>query len=455
MSATKLTLGRKIAIGAGDFGFNLYWQFASLYLLYFYTDGLGLSPAIAGAIYMGALIWDAALDPLIGLVADKTRTRFGRYRPYLIFGAAPLGFIFVLNLMRPFAAHDLAIIFTAVSHVAFRTIYAIVSIPYAALFARITRDSTQRGDLAGFRMIFATLAAVAVAALSLPFAHALGTADDPLRGWTLIGAGYAAIASLMMLLTAWAARGLDSAEPEEQVKSGAADVVRSLLSNRALLVLLGAIVVSSFSSTLFGKNLLYYFKYVVGQEQLGATALTIGALTTALFVPIWGALARFIGKRNIWLCGAVPALIGLILWHVFDGQEPWMLLGCVALQAIGGASYAVALWSMLPDTVEYGEWKSGVRTESLVFGLTVLGQKAALGLGAGVLGFALSAIGYTPNTAQTPETLADLKALMFWVPLAGGLISFALIWLYPINRDNHGAMVEEIATRKLVPIQAE
>ncbi|HVK80928.1 MAG TPA: glycoside-pentoside-hexuronide (GPH):cation symporter [Verrucomicrobiae bacterium] len=449
MSAPTLTLGRKIAIGAGDFGFNLYWQFASLYLLYFYTDGLGLNPAIAGAIYMGALIWDAALDPLIGLVADKTRTRFGRYRPYLIFGAVPLGFIFVLNLMRPFQAHEAAILFTALTHVAFRTVYAIVSIPYAALFARITRDSAQRGDLAGFRMVFATLAAVSVAALSLPFANALGTLEDPLRGWTLIGAAYAVVAALTMWLTAWAAHGLDRVDDEPSVRHRPADVARSLFSNHALLVLLGAVVVGSFCSTLFGKNLLYYFKYVVGEEALGATALTVGALTTALFVPVWSVLLRFIGKRNIWICGAVPGLTGLVLWHLLDGQDPWLLIGCVALQAVGAASYAVGLWSMLPDTVEYGEWKSGVRTESLVFGLTVLGQKAALGLGAGVLGFALTQIGYVPNAVQTPETLADLKALMFWIPLTGGLISLGFICLYPINRANHGRMVEDIAARKL------
>ncbi|MEG0819649.1 MAG: MFS transporter, partial [Brevundimonas sp.] len=107
----------------------------------------------------------------------------------------------------------------------------------------------------------------------------------------------------------------------------------------------------------------------------------------------------------------------------------------------------VCFWSMLPDTVEYGEWRSGVRTESLVFGLTVLGQKVALGLGAGVLGLALTRFGYTPNVAQSPQTLSDIKALMFWAPLAGTLLSASLIWFYPINRRTHAEMVDDIAAR--------
>lgn len=443
----RLTFARKIAIGAGDFGFNLYWQTAGLYLLFFYTDGLGIPAATAGLIYMVALIWDAVLDPIVGIIADRTRTRFGRYRPYFIFGAPLLALAFVATFVGPAYPTVGAVAFAAGAHVLFRTLYAVVSIPYASLFARITRDSAQRGDLAGIRMVFAALGAVGVAALTLPVVQALGTTASPRHGWIILAAAYGVLATIIILGVAWAAKGLDAPgeAPSERLPAGV--VLRSLASNRALLLVLGAVLVSSFASTMFGKNLLYYFKYVVGKPELGSIALAVSALVAVIFVPVWTVVVRFVGKRNTWLIGAVPGLLGLVLWHMADGHGLPMLFGSLALQAFGGASYVVCFWAMLPDTVEYGEWKSGVRTESLVFGLTVLGQKAALGLGAGFLGLLLSHIGYTANVAQTPETLAGIKAMMFWWPFIGGLISLTLIFFYPLDRATHGRMVADIAAR--------
>ncbi|MBW8860589.1 MAG: MFS transporter, partial [Caulobacter sp.] len=210
--APRLTAVRKAAIGVGDFGFNLYWQTAGLYLLFFYTDALDLPAATAGFIYMAALIWDAALDPILGAVVDRTRTRMGRYRPYLLLGAAPLALGFMALFVGPAAPTAGAVAFAAVTHILFRTLYAVVSIPYAALFARITQDSTQRGDMAGVRMVFGTLSAIAVAALTLPVAQALSTPDAPRRGWLIVAAVYGVIAALCLLAVAWAARGLDVAD---------------------------------------------------------------------------------------------------------------------------------------------------------------------------------------------------------------------------------------------------
>jgi GPH family glycoside/pentoside/hexuronide:cation symporter len=300
-------------------------------------------------------------------------------------------------------------------------------------------------------MLFATVGAILVAGGTLPLVHALATPDSPRRGWIVLAAVSGIMAVLTMLLTVWATRGFDRAETEAPPPRNLAQSARSLLANRALLIILGAVMVSAFSSTMFGKNLLYYFKYVLGREELGSGALALTAVVVALFIPVFTWVARAFGKRTAWLAGAVPSLCGLVLWHFADGMPVPVLFGALALCAMGSASYAVCFWSMLPDTVEYGEWRSGVRTESLVFGLAVLGQKAALGLGAGFLGLMLTQIGYVANVAQSPETLEGIKQMMFWLPLAGGLIAIALIALYPITFDSHARIVEEIAARKRLP----
>lgn len=442
--AIRLTAARKLAIGIGDFGCNLYWQVSQLFLLFFYTDVVGLPPATAGLIYMVALIWDGATDPVMGLIADRTRSRWGRYRPYLIFGGLPLAFSFAAMFLTPAAGVAGAFALALGAQFVFRTLYTIVSIPYASLFARITRDSAQRGDLAGFRMMFGALAAIAVAALTVPLANGFG-GETPRQGWVIVGVIYGGLATLCLWLAAWGSRGLDVAHEAPQPPRPLAGVVNSVLSNRALLLVLGAIVVSSFSTTMFGKNLLYYFKYVVGQEGLGSAALAVTALVIVLSVPIWTVLLRVIGKRNAWLTGSLIGAAGLVFWHVADGHGVPLLFVALAIQAVGMAAGVVCFWSMLPDTVEYGEWKTGVRTESLVFGLTVLAQKVALGLGAGFLGLALSRIGYVHNIAQTPETLAGIKAMMFWLPFLGTLTAALLIFFYPISRATHARMVADIA----------
>ncbi|HVT35008.1 MAG TPA: MFS transporter [Nevskiaceae bacterium] len=448
MDASSMSLGRRIALGAGDLGFNLYWQMASLYLLFFYTDVVRLPPATAGAIYMGALIWDAALDPAIGAFADRTRTRWGRYRPYLLLGGVPLALVYTLVFAGSFGNGNTAVALTAAIHVLFRTVYAVVSIPYAALFARVTHDARLRASLAGYRMIFATLAAVIVAAATLPLVQALSTPEAPRRGWIVVGFASGLLSTLLLLGVAWATRGYDAVEDETPPPHHWRDMLRTLAANRALLLLLGSIMISLFSGTLFGKNLLYYFKYVVGQEKLGSAALAMTALMVGLFVPVFTWLSRRRGKREAWIIGAWPGLAGLLLWHFADGHGVPLLFGALTLSGIASAAGAVCFWSLLPDTVEYGEWKTGIRTESLVFGLAILGQKAALGLGAGLLGILLGHAGYVADVPQSPATLDAIKQMMFWIPLAGGVLSLALIWLCPLTLASHAQMVKEIAQRK-------
>jgi GPH family glycoside/pentoside/hexuronide:cation symporter len=256
------------------------------------------------------------------------------------------------------------------------------------------------------------------------------------------------LATAIFLLVAWATKGYDASEDEETTpQRPPLAVLKSLLSNRALMIVLGAVMVGSFCSTLFGKNLLYYFKYVVGKAEIGSGALAYGALLAGLFVPFWTWIARRFGKRNAWLWGSIPGLIGLVAWHLIDGRSVPLLFVALGLQAISSSSYIVCFWSMLPDTVEYGEWRSGVRTESMVFGLATLGQKTALGLGAGFLGLALAHVGYVSNAQQSVETIEGIKQMMFWIPLAGGLLTVALIAFYPLSLKVHAKMVEEIAAR--------
>lgn len=438
---------RKISLGSGDLAFNLYWQSSSLFLLYFYTDVLNVPAAVAGTIYMAALIWDALIDPAVGWAADRTRTRFGRYRPYLLFGAPLLALAYAAMFFAPAMPGAGALILITVSHLLFRTIYAVVNIPYASLFARVTRDSAQRADMAGARILFAMIAGMLVSSTTLPLAGLLG-GEDARRGWQILALIYGGLVVLILWQVAHAARGLDAPDPVVAERVAWRTILASLASNRPLHLALGVVVLSSIATTFFHKNIIYYFKYVYGDTDAATLALTLSAGVTAVAVPAWTWLARTHGKRLAWASGMIVVAVGLIVWWFANGQGLVPLLCAITVIAAGMSANYICFWAVLPDTVEYGEWKTGVRTESLIFGLVVLGQKAALGAAAGALGVALDAIGYHANEAMTPATVTGLRTMMLAIPLGGVLLSLLLIHFYRLSHAAHRQIVLDIAARE-------
>lgn len=437
---------RKISLGSGDLAFNLYWQSSSLFLLYFYTDVLGVPATIAGTIYMAALIWDAAIDPVVGWAADRTRTRIGRYRPYLLFGAPLLALAYAAMFFVPAMPSAGTLVLVTVTHLLFRTIYAVVNIPYASLFARVTRDSAQRADMAGARIMFAMIAGMLVSSTTLPLAGMLG-GEDARRGWQILALIYGSFAVLILWQVAHAARGLDAPETLVAERVAWRTIAASLISNRPLHLALGVVVLSSIASTFFHKNIIYYFKYVYGDTDAATIALTLSAGVTAASVPAWTWIARTYGKRLAWASGMAIVGVGLIAWWFANGQGLTALLGAIAIIAAGMSANYICFWAVLPDTVEYGEWKTGVRTESLIFGLVVLGQKAALGAAAGALGVALNLVGYQANETMTPATVDGLRTMMLAIPLGGVILSLILIYFYRLSYAAHRQIVLDIAER--------
>lgn len=447
--SASLSFWKKISLGSGDLAFNLYWQSSSIFLLYFYTDILGLDAALAGTIYMAALVWDAAIDPVIGWIADRTRTRFGRYRPYLIFGAPVLSLVYVGMFLPPISPAAGTVWLVTLTHLVFRTIYAVVNIPYASMFARVTRDSAQRADLAGVRIVFAMIAGMLVSMTTLPFAGWLG-GEDERRGWQLLAGVYGIFVVIILWQVAWAARGLDVPEQEVLEHQPVGKIVKSLLLNRPLHLALGVVVLTSVASTFFHKNIIYYFKYIYGDTDVATIALTLSAGVTAISVPFWTWVARKRGKRFAWASGTILVGLGLILWWFANGAGLTALLVAIGVIAAGMSANYICFWAVLPDTVEYGEWRTGIRTEALIFGLVVLGQKAALGVAAGALGAALGAIGYQPNAGMTDSTEYGLRLLMLWAPLAGVILSLIFISNYRLSYSQHRQIVQEIEDRTAI-----
>ena len=438
----RLSAAERFGYGFGDFGFNLFFTTASLFLLFYYTDVLGLSPSTAGWVFAGALVWDAVFDPLMGLLASRTRTRWGRYRPYILLGAAPLAASWALMFLPTAFTGAALVIFAAGTHILFRTLFAVVCMPYLALSAALTSDSKERGAIAGIRMVAASGCGLLSAVLTLTLVKLFGGGQTGFF-WVAVIYGLIAIAVLMVVF--FTTRERAAVDDGHVVPFG--DMVRMLGRNTAFWAVSAAMLLTAVGNTLFQKTVPYYFKYVLQREDLIGPALGVLAGCVMLSIPGWNWLMKRTSKRNTWIVGSLIGVVGFAALWMAPSQPGPILATFVLLGASAGAGY-LGFWSMMPDTVEIGEWQSGVRAEGAVFGLVSLLQKAGLGLAAAGLGELLTVIGYRPNLPQTADTLASMRIIMIAAPALLSVTAALAIAFYKIDHRQHGRIVRSLNRRR-------
>ncbi len=443
----RLPTRRYLGYGLGDFAFNFYWLPLQVFLLKYYTDVLGLDSGAAGIIVMICLIWDGLVDPLIGIVANKTRTRFGRYRPYMLFGAIPLAVSFSFVFL-PVPFHDTALILYALAtQLLFRTVYAAVNIPYGAMMASMTRDSMERNWLAGARMLFAFSGSAVVGYATPRLVAWLGISNpDSAYFWS------AAILSSLATLVIFASYALteERLEPvaEQQRHPPMRELLRMLASNTPFLQAAGAIALFGFASTVTSASLPYFVQYYMrGEATMTGDLASMIPFVQMLAILPWTVISRYTGKRAAWIIGLLIATAALGVLMLVDKPDATLVFVLVGITAFGSAAIAVNFWSIVPDTVEYGEWRSGVRVEGFVFGLVTLIQKSALGISSAFVGLYLVWIGYVPNQEQAPSTVEGLKVMFTLFPMIGMLASCAVMLFYRLDAGTHARLVAEIAAR--------
>ena len=434
-----------IGYGSGDFGFNLYFAGLNLYLLYYYTDILNIDPAIAGLIIMLPVVWDGISDPLMGWIVTRTRSRFGKFRPYILFGAPLMGLSFVGMFAAPVWFPDHVVIACLVTHMIFRTAYTVASVPYSSLAAALTHSSQERGTMAGVRLMAAMVGGIVTAATMLELASYFGDGDMR-QGFVQVAVVYGLLSSAMMVIIF-----LTTSE-EVHLASNHSVTNRQTLSflrhNRAFWILCGASLVGIIGSAIGGKSIVYYVNYYAGHPESVSDVMSIGILGAGIGIPLWTLAARLLSKRWVWVIGASgAALVNLVLFF-FDVKAVATLSALAFCNGLIGGAVAVMFWSMLPDTVEYGQWRSGVRDDGIVFGLSQLIAKAGSGLGVGMIGLLLSAIGYTAGTDQSADTLQGIRASAFLIPAAASALSAIVILFYPLDTQLHSRIVRGLARRE-------
>ncbi|MBY8821637.1 MFS transporter [Sphingomonas colocasiae] len=432
----------RLGYALGCFGTDLFWQSTSFYLLFYYTDILHLPNAAAGLIFGAAMIWDGLIDPLVGMFANRIRSRLGRYRLLVLIGAAPLSLSFMLVFAQPLLGLSGEIWFALLAQMLFRTAYAVVSIPYGSLSASLTTSMRERSTLATFKVLGGAAAALAVALASQPF---VALWQDPALGWFALAMLWGALAFAALLFMVLATHEIAE---DGQAAPPIAALMRAILCNRPLLLLLAAITAMSIGTVISGKMIVYYFTYYVGRPELASYGLAVQVAAVILLTPVWGWVGRSFSKRLAWLWGSGLSCAGQAAFIAYTGGDPAIVLVLLALTWLGGAAIPVTLWSLIPDTVEVAEWRTGIRAEGMTFGIVTLVQKVATGLAIALCGVLLDLIGYVAAARQSPETLTGFHLMLTVPTLLGGAISMAFMWFYVIDEAFHNRLLRALAYRR-------
>jgi GPH family glycoside/pentoside/hexuronide:cation symporter len=437
-----MKLKASLGYAVGDLGINLYFISTLTYLLYFYTDVLGISAAAAAGVFLVARMVDAVTDPLMGAIAERTRTRWGRLRPYLLWGAVPLGAITVATFSVPDLDESGKVIWAYVTYTLFGIFYTVVTIPYSALTASLTDDYQERTRLSTFRMAFAFSGALIV---SVGVAQWVRMFANPAEGYVLIMSIFACVATLLLLITFFNTKEVVQPPPEQKLSLN--DSLRAVFYNPPLLIVIALFTLGMLSFTVRQTVTIYYFSYNVGRPDLiGAFfAATLATMFIGLvFVP---RLAERFSKAGAIQIGALFTVLASIGFYLTPVSEPvWVIFwGC--LVALGGAPIAVLGWAMIPDTVDYAQWRFGKRADGAVYSMSSFFQKLAKALGGAGVATALATVGYVANQPQSAETLDMILHLMTVVPIGLMVLMIFLARLYKLDGETHARMRADLAQR--------
>ena len=414
----------------GDFAFNLFWQSIMLFLLFYYTDALTLPIGVAATTYMVASIWDGIANFIVGILVDRKHDRF-RYGPLLAAGAIPLSLTFVLTYLPPPWTGAWAVGTVFVAHLLFRTAYAAVNVPYLAMTARISADPADRAFVAGMRMLFGTAAAVVVALATVPVGRWL-TGSSAAQAYFGAAVLFACMAALILLLVGFSYR--ESAQPHRPQPRDLRALILSLFANRSFVALNGAMMAMIVAVTVLSKSVLYYFKYLLNDPAAGQLALASMGLVSAIAIPVWMLLGRYVGLRALWQIATGLGMAGLLVFAAaqFDGTRATQLF-LIGMQVVSvGLNFV--FWAMLPNTIEYGERETGLHVEGAVFGMAALLQRIAIGIATAILGWSFDSAGYVANIHQSAATVTAMRHTVALVPLIFLALSSVAMMLNPLGR---------------------
>ena len=443
----KISLKEKIGFGLGDTASNLVWATLMSFIMYFYTDVFGITAAAVGTMFLVARVFDGVTDFFAGAIADRTSTRWGRFRPYLLWMCLPMALVTVLTFTVPDFDPTGKLIYAWVTYNLLMLVYTAINIPYSALSGVMTDDPLERTSLNSYRMVLAQAGGFLVNGAMLPLVKYFGKGNEAL-GFQMTTALFGLLIVCLFLATFATTR--ERIHPDPAQKTSLKEDLVTLFRNRHWIIMFAAGMLDLAFIIVRAGTLVYYCKYYLNLDE--------GRTTTFLLLGNIGFIAGAVGAR--FLVRAAGKRNGLIYAHILMAasagaaylvapSQLGLAFTLQVLHTIGGGLNATLYWAMIADTADFSEWKFKVRTTGIVFSATTCSQKIGMGIGGAVAGFLMTNFGYVAGAVQSAQSNHGILLLVSLIPAVGFAVVALLFRSYGLTEDLCATIREDLAARRL------
>jgi GPH family glycoside/pentoside/hexuronide:cation symporter len=446
--AEKLSIKEKVGYALGDTAANFIFQTMVMFQLAFYTDTFGITAAAAGTLLVVVRVWDAIFDPIMGIVADRTKTKWGKFRPWILGTAVPFGIMGFLTFVTPDFSESGKLVYAYVTYIVLMMVYSANNLPYSALSGVMTGDLGERTSLSSYRFVFAMLAQLIIQGLALPMVSYFGQGSSA-QGYQYTMAIFSTLAVVLFLITFSTTK--ERIQPDPAQKASVKEHYRDLLRNGPWLAMFVLTLILFITLAMRGSVIFYYFRYYINAENyesLFSLFNVLGTSSTIVGIFFSKGLAMRFGKRNVFIGGLAGTTLFTALFVFLPPTAVELIFAAEMVRQFVYGFTIPLLWAMMADVADYSEWKNKRRATGIVFSAIVFALKAGLGFGGAITGYVLSLYGYVPNMAQTESALHGIVMTMSIFPAITFGLCVICLFFYSIDKQAEIQITQELAERR-------
>ncbi len=428
----------------GGLGSNLAFILVMSYLTFFYTDIFGIDTMVVSGLMLVSRFIDAFTDPIMGMLGDHTRSKFGRYRPWIIAGAPLLGLLIFLLFTAPELSPNMKIIYVYVVYIAYSLASTVVNIPYHSLTPVMSQDPDQRTVIVSWKQGMGIVSQFIITILALPLVNAFGGGK---QGWAIYGALVGILTTVSFWICAWGGKPYDVCEPVKDGKKESFSMLKDLkllIKNKPMLMLMIAFGTDVLANATCSAVNMYYFKYVLGREDLVPQVATVTLITGIVAIPLLPILTKWLGKKRLYWLGSLFSIFPLVVMWLMPTAPVMILMTMMGVFGLISKIPSTLGWAMLPECSDYGEWKFGQRADGLMSSSLTFINKFGMAIGGFIASFFLGLAGFVANQEQTPAVLGMIAFLRFGMPVLGYIASLISMAFYEITNEKYAEIRKDL-----------
>lgn len=430
----------------GGLGSNLAFILVMSYLTFFYTDIFGINTMVVSGLMLVSRFIDAFTDPIMGMLGDHTRSKMGKYRPWIIWGAPILGLLIFLLFTAPDLSPNMKVVYAYVVYIAYSLASTVVNIPYHALTPVLSQDPDQRTVIVSWKQGMGTVSQFIITILALPLVEFFGGGK---QGWALYGALIGILTTISFWICAWGSKDYDVCDMNE--KKQPFNMLKDLnlmIKNKPMMMLMIAFGTDVLANATYSAVNMYYFKYVLHREDLVPAVASAILFAGIVSIPLLPVLTKLLGKKKLYWLGSAFSIIPLVVMWMQPAASTALLMSMMAAFGFISKFPGNLGWAMLPECSDYAEWKFGQRADGLMSSSLTFINKFGMAIGGFIASFFLGLVGFVPNQEQPQAVLTMISFLRFGMPVLGYVASLISMAFYDITTEKHRQIRAELDARQ-------